>query len=197
MAALQARKAGIDRHRIMLQWIDAHCAIEDDGRDQVAAFQSPDGVITMQAGHYGPVDQKCDAKPPGPLPPWRSGFADIPKIRGEDWQHDVQCAQADAASGQPQPCVAIRCEPLAPSAAVGAPARIKACCNAMRDQATAMGGSLEAVRLQDFGITPPKARTPLSADQQVAAATKRTATRAARHTLGPKRNLRHSNAARL
>ena len=40
--------------------------------------------------------------------------------------------------------------------------------------------------LADFGITPPKARTPLSADQQVAAIAKREATRAARHTLGPK-----------
>jgi len=40
--------------------------------------------------------------------------------------------------------------------------------------------------LADFGIAPPKARTPLSADQQVAAVAKREATRAARHTLGPK-----------
>jgi hypothetical protein len=40
--------------------------------------------------------------------------------------------------------------------------------------------------LADFGITPPKARTPLTADQKAAAVAKREATRAARHTLGPK-----------
>jgi hypothetical protein len=40
--------------------------------------------------------------------------------------------------------------------------------------------------LADFGITPPKARTPLSADQKAAAVAKRKATRAIRHTLGPK-----------
>jgi hypothetical protein len=40
--------------------------------------------------------------------------------------------------------------------------------------------------LADFGITPPKARTPLTADQTVAAVAKRKATRAVRHTLGPK-----------
>jgi hypothetical protein len=40
--------------------------------------------------------------------------------------------------------------------------------------------------LADFGLAPPKAHTPLSADKQAAAVAKRKATRAARHTLGPK-----------
>jgi hypothetical protein len=40
--------------------------------------------------------------------------------------------------------------------------------------------------LADFGLTPPKAPTPMTAEEKAAAVAKRTATRAARHTLGPK-----------
>jgi hypothetical protein len=40
--------------------------------------------------------------------------------------------------------------------------------------------------LVDFGLTPRKARTPPSAEQVVTAVAKRAATRAARHTAGPK-----------
>jgi hypothetical protein len=40
--------------------------------------------------------------------------------------------------------------------------------------------------LEDFGIAPPKVRTPLSAEQKAVAVAKRKATRAIRHTLGPK-----------
>jgi hypothetical protein len=40
--------------------------------------------------------------------------------------------------------------------------------------------------LADFGLAPPTARAPLTANQLVAAVAKRNATRAARHTLGPK-----------
>ena len=40
--------------------------------------------------------------------------------------------------------------------------------------------------LADFGLTPPKARTPLTAEQKAAAAAKRKATRVARGTKGPK-----------
>src|SRR5579872_2547217 len=40
--------------------------------------------------------------------------------------------------------------------------------------------------LAAFGLAPPKARTPMSANAKAIAAAKRTATRAARHTLGPK-----------
>jgi hypothetical protein len=40
--------------------------------------------------------------------------------------------------------------------------------------------------LADFGLKPKKVRTPLTIDQMAAAAAKRAATRAARHTMGPK-----------
>ena len=40
--------------------------------------------------------------------------------------------------------------------------------------------------LADFGLKPKKTRTPLTIDQLAAAAAKRAATRAARHTMGPK-----------
>lgn len=40
--------------------------------------------------------------------------------------------------------------------------------------------------LADFGLKPPKARTPLTAEQKAAAAAKRKATREARGTKGPK-----------
>ena len=40
--------------------------------------------------------------------------------------------------------------------------------------------------LADFGLKPRKTRTPLTIDQMAAAAAKRTATRAARHTMGTK-----------
>ena len=40
--------------------------------------------------------------------------------------------------------------------------------------------------LADFGLKPRKTRTPLTIDQMAAAAAKRTATRAARHTMGSK-----------
>jgi hypothetical protein len=40
--------------------------------------------------------------------------------------------------------------------------------------------------LADFGLTPPKAPTPMTTEEKAAAIAKRTATRAARHTLGPK-----------
>jgi hypothetical protein len=43
--------------------------------------------------------------------------------------------------------------------------------------------------LADFGITPKKARAPLTIDQMATAAAKRAATRAARHTMGPKKKL--------
>jgi hypothetical protein len=38
--------------------------------------------------------------------------------------------------------------------------------------------------LADFGVAPPKVRTPLTVEQQAAALAKREATRAARHTMG-------------
>ena len=38
--------------------------------------------------------------------------------------------------------------------------------------------------LADFGVAPPKVRTPLTVEQQAAAVAKREATRAARHTMG-------------
>ena len=40
--------------------------------------------------------------------------------------------------------------------------------------------------LADFGLKPKKARTPLTIDQLAEAAARRAATRAARHTMGPK-----------
>src|SRR5579863_320521 len=40
--------------------------------------------------------------------------------------------------------------------------------------------------LGDYGVAPRKARTPLSTEQQAAAVAKGKATRAARHTMGPK-----------
>ena len=40
--------------------------------------------------------------------------------------------------------------------------------------------------LADYGLSPPKARAPLTAEQKVAAALKAKATRAARHTMGSK-----------
>jgi hypothetical protein len=43
--------------------------------------------------------------------------------------------------------------------------------------------------LADFGLKPKKARAPLTIDQLAAAAEKRAATRAARHTMGPKKRL--------
>ena len=44
----------------------------------------------------------------------------------------------------------------------------------------------QADLLVDFGVAPPKARTPLTTEQKAVAAAKRTATRAARGTQGPK-----------
>ena len=44
----------------------------------------------------------------------------------------------------------------------------------------------DATALADFGIAPPKARVPLTAEQKAAAAAKRKATRTARGTMGPK-----------
>jgi hypothetical protein len=44
--------------------------------------------------------------------------------------------------------------------------------------------------LADYGVTPRKVRTPLTVDQQAAAVAKRTATRAARHTMGKVQKLK-------
>jgi hypothetical protein len=44
--------------------------------------------------------------------------------------------------------------------------------------------------LADFGLKPRKAQTPLSVDQQTAAAAKRAATRIARHTMGSRQKKR-------
>ena len=49
---------------------------------------------------------------------------------------------------------------------------------------TAFGSQADV--LADFGLSPKKARTPLTVEQKAAAAAKRTATRAARGTTGPK-----------
>jgi hypothetical protein len=49
---------------------------------------------------------------------------------------------------------------------------------------TAFGSQADV--LADFGLPPKKARTPLTIEQKAAAAAKRTATRAARGTTGPK-----------
>jgi hypothetical protein len=43
--------------------------------------------------------------------------------------------------------------------------------------------------LADFGMQPKKARTPATVEQMAAAVAKRAATRAARHTMGPKQRL--------
>jgi hypothetical protein len=44
----------------------------------------------------------------------------------------------------------------------------------------------QATTLGDFGLTPPKARTPLTTEEKAAAIAKAQATRAARHTMGSK-----------
>jgi hypothetical protein len=64
-------------------------------------------------------------------------------------------------------------------------AKVRPILGAYRSWVVATYGNAPAM-LADFGITPPKARTPLTAEQKVAAVAKRDATRAARHTLGPK-----------
>jgi hypothetical protein len=43
--------------------------------------------------------------------------------------------------------------------------------------------------LADFGLNPKKARTPLTIEEKAAAAAKRKATRAARHTMGSKQKV--------
>jgi ribonuclease E len=48
--------------------------------------------------------------------------------------------------------------------------------------------------LADFGLTGPKARTPLTPEEKVAANAKALATRAARHTLGPKQKAKITGA---
>ena len=56
---------------------------------------------------------------------------------------------------------------------------------AYRSWVIATYGNAPAI-LADFGITPPKAPAPLTADRLAIAVARRKATRAARHTLGPK-----------
>jgi len=69
----------------------------------------------------------------------------------------------------------------------------------MRDTQAKVGPLLQAYKswlvathgkapaiLADYGLAPPKARTPQTADQKAAAVAKRKATRDARHTAGPK-----------
>ena len=64
-------------------------------------------------------------------------------------------------------------------------AKVRPFLGAYRSWVIATYGNAPAI-LADFGVTPPKARTPLTADQKAAAVAKRDATRAASHTLGPK-----------
>lgn len=64
-------------------------------------------------------------------------------------------------------------------------AKIAPTFKAYRSWVVATYGNAPAT-LADFGLTPPKARAPLTTDQQAVAVAKRTATREARHTLGPK-----------
>jgi hypothetical protein len=56
----------------------------------------------------------------------------------------------------------------------------------------AFGGSIDV--LADFGLAPPKARTPLTPAQKQAAAAKGKATRAARHTMGAKQKAQITGA---
>jgi hypothetical protein len=57
----------------------------------------------------------------------------------------------------------------------------------------------DATAVGDFGVTPPKAHTPLTAEQKAVAAAKRKATREARGTTGPKakRNVKGNVTAKL
>ena len=64
-------------------------------------------------------------------------------------------------------------------------AKVRPILGAYRSWVVATYGNAPAM-LAYFGLTPAKARTPLTAEQKVAAVAKREATRAARHTLGPK-----------
>jgi hypothetical protein len=53
----------------------------------------------------------------------------------------------------------------------------------------------QAEALADFGIAPVKPATPLTVEQKAAASAKRRATRAARHTMGPKQKAAIKGAA--
>jgi hypothetical protein len=53
-------------------------------------------------------------------------------------------------------------------------------------QALKIAFSGQPTTLGDFGLKPPKARTPLTAEEKAEAVAKAKATRAARHTMGPK-----------
>jgi hypothetical protein len=85
------------------------------------------------------------------------------------------------------------------AAVIQAQAAAKAMVKAEREQAPALDAFLrafeaflrytfgtDAVALADFGMTPPRARTPLTAEQKAAAAARREATREARGTRGAK-----------
>jgi hypothetical protein len=76
------------------------------------------------------------------------------------WQDDVQAENATVAQSQ--------------ATVAGARQAIK----------VMFAGQIEA--LADFGLKPPKARTPLTTEQKAAAKAKAEATRAARHTMSPK-----------
>jgi hypothetical protein len=56
----------------------------------------------------------------------------------------------------------------------------------------AFAGQIET--LGDFGLKPPKPRTPLTTEQKAAAKAKAAATRAARHTAGPKQKAKITGA---
>jgi len=56
----------------------------------------------------------------------------------------------------------------------------------------AFAGQIET--LGDFGLKPPKARTPRTTEQKAAAKAKGKATRAARHTMGPKEKAKITGA---
>jgi hypothetical protein len=64
-----------------------------------------------------------------------------------------------------------------------AQAKVGPTLGAYRSWVQATYGNAPAI-LADFGLAPPKARAPLTTEQQAAAVAKRKATKAARHTMG-------------
>lgn len=80
----------VERNKL-LDWVDAHCKIIDDGHDRIGQFIGPDGTITTRMYRTGYPEEQCDSKPPAPLPPWQERYKGEPVLPYRDKLRNAEC----------------------------------------------------------------------------------------------------------
>ena len=90
-AHMAAHDAWMVKRNELLDWVDAHCVVVDNGQDQAGQFMDSNGNITTHMYRTGYPEQQCKGKPPAPLPPWQDRYQGEPAIPYPEKLRNAEC----------------------------------------------------------------------------------------------------------